>query len=82
MPVKAVARIVEIDNDPELYRKMLAAPFFHGNVPNEAFNPAPLCDFFEKIATDPALPASVRKKGLFGRWTWAKRDKYYPPPKD
>ncbi len=79
-PDIAVQRIIEIDNDPELYRKMLAAPFFHGNRPNAAFDPAPLCDFFEKIVADPKPPVSVRKQGLFGRWTWAKQDKYYPPP--
>ena len=46
---------------------------------SKAFDPAPLCDFFAKIVADPALPVSVRKKSLLGRWTWAKRDKYYPP---
>jgi len=78
-PDIAVQRIIEIDNDPELYRKMLAAPFFHGNRPNAAFDPAPLCDFFGKILADPEPPVSVRKQGFFGRWTWTKKDKYYPP---
>ncbi|SDU10412.1 Glycosyltransferase family 10 (fucosyltransferase) C-term [Verrucomicrobium sp. GAS474] len=77
-PDMAVARIIEVDNDPELYHKMLAAPFFHGNVPNVAFDPVPLCEFFEKIVTDPHPPVSAGKKGLFGRWTLAKRDKYAP----
>ncbi|HEY8965773.1 MAG TPA: glycosyltransferase family 10 [Candidatus Methylacidiphilales bacterium] len=74
-PDLAVQRIIEIDNDPELYRKMLAAPFFHGNKPNAAFDPEPIGAFFAQILADTAPPVASKRKGLFGRWTLAKRNK-------
>lgn len=78
-PDHAIQRIVEIDNDPELYRSMLAEPYFHGNRPSPAFDPERVCDFFQKILENrnPPLGSSGLRKffGNWNRWTLVKRDR-------
>lgn len=75
----AIAHIVRVDNDPSLYRAILEEPCFHGNTPNRHFDPAPLCDFFERILADPASPRGRRGARAFfrnwNRWIVTKRDR-------
>ena len=49
----AVARVVEIDRSEALYRQMLAEPYFHGNRPGAAFDPAPLGAFLRRAIESP-----------------------------
>ena len=65
----AIQRIVEIDNDPELYRSILAEPYFPDNRPTPVFDPAPLCDFFQRILEDRSTPvAATGLRKFFGNW--------------
>ncbi|MDE1171154.1 MAG: glycosyltransferase family 10 [Verrucomicrobium sp.] len=74
-----VARVVEIDNDPALYRSILGTPLLHGNKPGPDFDVNRLCDFFERILADPGVPRGSRGLRTFfknwNRWTLVKRDK-------
>lgn len=76
----AVAHVVRVDNDPQLYRAMLAEPFLHGNKPGGLFDPARYCDFFEKILADTSVPSGQRGIRAFfknwNRWVLVKRNKF------
>lgn len=54
-----VARVLEIESSPALYRQYLAEPYFHGNRPNEAFDLSRLGAFLHAAiqAPRPELPA-------------------------
>jgi hypothetical protein len=80
----AIARVIEIDQNPALYQAMLAEPYFHDNRPNASFDTEKLCDFFETIRADRTIPRAGRGlRGLLGdrfRWMLAKRNETWRPP--
>lgn len=49
----AAQRVAQIDGSEALYRQVLAQPYFHGNWPNEAFDPAPLGEFLRRAIESP-----------------------------
>lgn len=51
-----VARVIELDRDERQYRQMLAEPWFHGNRPNQVFDPAPLAEFLRRAIESPRPP--------------------------
>jgi len=69
------ARVAEVDRNQELYLQYLREPFFHGNRPNEYFDPNRIRDFFGRIFADPAPPLAARERRWFGRWLVLKRNR-------
>jgi alpha(1,3/1,4) fucosyltransferase len=69
-----IERILEIDQNEELYRQYLNEPFFHGNQPSIYYDPKYVLDFFEHIFNDPTPPVAARSR-FFGRWTLVKQNK-------
>jgi hypothetical protein len=70
----ATERILEIENNRELYRRYLEEPWFHGNKPNEFCDRERVLNQFEKIFSTKIEPVS-RRKSWFGRWTLLKKDR-------
>jgi len=69
-----IQRILEVDQDEDLYRSMLDEPFFHNNRPNEYYSEERLLEFFERILSDRSTPVSHRRKFWhLGRWRLARR---------
>jgi alpha(1,3/1,4) fucosyltransferase len=69
-----VDRIIEIDNNPELYLEYLRQPIFHNNQPNEYFSRERLLNFFDNIFTTPIQPIGTRRKFFqFRRWIAVKK---------
>lgn len=68
-----IERIIEIDNDDRLYKKLLEEPYFNNNVVNAWYDEERINDFFDKILSDATPPISRRRKPyIWGRWTAAK----------
>jgi alpha(1,3/1,4) fucosyltransferase len=55
-----VERIMEIDNNDDLYLEYLRQPYFHHNRPNEYFDTGRLLDFFDKVLTTKISPVGAR----------------------
>lgn len=71
-----IERVVEIDNNEDLYRRYLAEPFFVDNKPNIYFNEKRLVDFFAAAVDDNAVSASKAAHFFFfGRRLLVKRNK-------
>ena len=67
-------KIVAIDNDPEMYRAMLAEPYFNDNRINQYYSEERLLAFIELILADGSPTVSRRRKFWhLGRWRLAKR---------
>ena len=67
-------KITEVLQDEELYREILSEPYFNNNTPNEYFDDGRLRAFFRRIIEDETPPISKRQnRGIWGRWTLAKR---------
>jgi hypothetical protein len=46
---EAIERVIELDRDDDKYLAVAREPYFHGNTPNEYFDPERLRPFFEEI---------------------------------
>jgi len=46
---EAIKFIIKVDNDPELYRKILSEPFYHSNAPNKYVDPERIVRRLKKI---------------------------------
>jgi alpha(1,3/1,4) fucosyltransferase len=72
-----VERIIQLDQDDELCKKVLSQPYLHGNKPTEWFDRRRLLDRFEQIfdSTEPSNSDMRRHKRLFsfGRWMLVRR---------
>lgn len=60
-----IERIIEIDNNDELYIKYLKEPYFHNNEVNEYMNPQNVLRQFEYIFNNDKEPIALRKKKSF-----------------
>jgi len=60
-----IERIIEIDNNDELYIKYLKEPYFHNNEVNEYMNPQNVLRRFEYIFNNDKEPIALRKKKSF-----------------
>lgn len=60
-----IERIVEIDNNDDLYLEYLRQPYFHGNEINSFIDPKNLLKRFEYIFNSDKTPVACEKKGLF-----------------
>jgi hypothetical protein len=75
-----IERIIEIDNNPELYLEYLRQPVFHDDRPNEFFSEQRLLDFFDKIFTTKIRPVGARRKFFqFRRWILVKKNHVRTP---
>ena len=54
-----IERIIELDNNDELYKKMLAEPFFKDNTPNKYVDRNNILDRFEKIFNTDIEPVAL-----------------------
>ena len=69
-----INRILEVDNDDDLYRSILKEPFFHNNKPNEFYSEDRILEFLIKVIEDKTSPISHKRKFWHpGRWKLAKR---------
>lgn len=69
-----VDKIIEVDNNPEMYRALLAEPYFNNNKINEYYGEERVLAFFERIFADNSAPVSRRRKFWhLGRWRLAKK---------
>lgn len=60
-----IERIIEVDNNDELYIKYLKEPYFHNNEVNEYMNPQNVLRRFEYIFNNDKEPIALRKKKSF-----------------
>lgn len=68
---KVIEKVVELDNDNELYKQYLAAPYFPNNTINEYLDDDAILDRFEFIFNNRAHRPVVRTwKGRCNRWIW------------
>src|SRR5581483_6742320 len=72
-----IDRILEIDQNDDLFLQYLKEPFFHGNKIPAIYDKSRFVEFFDRIRKEPTPPVASRK-GLFGRWTLVKRNKQHP----
>jgi hypothetical protein len=73
-----IEKIIEIDRDDELYRRILAEPYFLNNEINQYFDENRVLNFFEKVLSDPASPVSHRRRHFrLGRWRLARMMRYH-----
>lgn len=71
-----IERIVEIDNNEDLYKSYLAEPFFVDNKPNIYFDQGRLLNFFVAAVEDRAARYSKAARSFFfGRHLLVKRNK-------
>lgn len=70
---RALEHVERIDRDDALYARMLAEPFFRGNVPNAFYNLQRQADFLRDAVESSAPPVSRRRRLSIGRWRIAKR---------
>lgn len=71
-----IERIKQIEEDPDLYRHYLKAPFFHDDQPNKYFSEDRLVNFFRKVFTTPPgnLPRR-RQHPVFSRWKLVRKNR-------
>jgi len=73
-------RMLELDQNDELYLEMLRQPFFHGNQVSEAYRGDKLLDFFEKIFSTKITPVGSRRSWFqVGRWIPVKKNRAFDP---
>ncbi len=65
---EVIEKIIELDNNDDLYRQYLAQPFFYNNLPNEFVNRENILDKFEYIFENPAIKPIARTRKNY----WAK----------
>ncbi len=62
---EVVERIIEIDNNDDLYKEYLNEPVFLGNVENEYVNEENILDRFEEIFANKNIPLVAKSTDLF-----------------
>jgi hypothetical protein len=73
-------KIIALDRDDAQYLEYARQPYFHGNQPNEFYNPDRMLDFFERIFTTPIQPVSRRRRFFeINRWLLARKNRPHPP---
>ncbi|HVM48067.1 MAG TPA: glycosyltransferase family 10 [Candidatus Acidoferrum sp.] len=76
-----IEKIIALDRDDAQYLGYARQPYFHGNQPNEFFNPERLLDFFERVFTTPIEPVSRRRRFFeLNRWLVARKNRPRPMP--
>jgi hypothetical protein len=69
-----IERIIEIDQNDELFAEFHRHPYYFGNKPNPCWDEEPLLDFFERAFSTPITPVSRKRYFFqFGRWILVKR---------
>jgi hypothetical protein len=71
-PDALIKHIRRVDQDEQLYRQYLEAPFFHDNKPSPCFGSERLLQFFRHVFSDPTPPVASRRRN---RWMLIKRKK-------
>ena len=77
-----VRRVIEVDQNDDLYREYLRQPWFHDNLAPSALDPESVLDQFERIFTTPRIPIAVRQPRNRSHWrTWWKPWRHWKPVK-
>jgi alpha(1,3/1,4) fucosyltransferase len=72
-----IERMLEIDQNDDLYLQYLKEPFFHNNKPPAAYDKNRILDFFERIFSS-QTPAVATRPRLFRRWMLVKQNPPQP----
>lgn len=68
---KVIEKVVELDNDDNLYKQYLAEPYFPNNTINDYLDDDKILDWFEFIFNNRAhRPVADRWKGCCNSWIW------------
>ena len=75
-------RIIELDQDDDQYRSMLAEPWFNNGVLPECADPNRILDFFDRVADDKSTPVAQRRwhprtLATAARDRWAIRQRFF-----